>query len=384
MLTCQRSAFQLPEDQHYLNCAYMSPLLAGVEEAGIAGIRRKRNPAEIAPRDFFEGVNQVREQFAALIGAAEPNRIAVMPSASYGLTTAARNLPMRGGDSVVVASGQMPSNVYCWRRVAGEAGANLVTVDPPAGSASFTEAILEAIDDRTAIVALGTVHWFDGRRLDLDRIAERTRQVGARLVLDGTQSVGAVPFDVERIRPAALVVACYKWLLGPYSVTLAWFGPEMDHGVPLEETWLARPGSEDFGRLAEYRDGFRPGAARYDVGETSNFVLMPMVAAGLERLASWTVPAVAQYCERLTGIITGAAADLGYAVGHPDERSPHISGVRLASADQGERLQDALRRRRVSVSVRGDAVRISPHVYNDEADAAALVSALEEVRVASR
>jgi len=378
MLHCQRDAFQLPEDAHYLNCAYMSPLMRSVEDAGVVGIRQKRNPAGIRPADFFDEVNRVRGLFAQLIQAGDDTRVAVVPSSSYGLTAAARNLPLASGQSVVVAAGQMPSNVYCWRRVAAERHGTVHTVAAPAaGDTTFTEAIIDAIDERTAVVALGTVHWFDGRRFDIEAIADRARAVGANLVLDGTQSIGAVPFDVERIRPAAIVASCYKWLLGPYSVTLAWYGPEMDDGVPLEETWLARPESDDFSRLAEYRDDFKPGAARYDVGETSNFALMPMVRAGLEQLVEWSVEEVTAYCGRLTDEVVRAAERLGYAVANPQERSPHIVGIRLRSDAQGAVLRESLAARNVQVSIRGDAVRVSPYVYNDGEDVSALVGALE-------
>jgi selenocysteine lyase/cysteine desulfurase len=378
MLHCQRDAFQLPANAHYLNCAFMSPLMHSVENAGVEGVRQKRNPADIRPADFFDEVNRVRGLFARLIQAEDATRVAVVPSASYGLTAAARNLPMEAGQAVVVAAGQMPSNVYCWRRLAVERQGTVRTVaEPVGGDKTFTEAILDAIDERTAVVALGTVHWFDGRRFDIEAIADRARDVGANLVLDGTQSIGAVPFDVERIRPAAMVASCYKWLLGPYSVTLAWYGPEMDGGVPLEETWLARPGSDDFSRLAEYCDDFRPNAARYDVGETSNFALMPMVRTGLEQLVEWSVEEVAAYCGGLTDEIVKAAERLGYDVVNARERSPHIVGIRLRSDAQSVALRDALDARNVQVSVRGDAVRVSPYLYNDRGDIDALVGAME-------
>jgi len=91
MLTCQRHLFSLPPNLHYLNCAYMSPLLKAVEEAGIAGIRRKRDPSAITPAAFFEDVQQVRQLFARLINAGDPHRIAVIPSVSYGMATVAKN-----------------------------------------------------------------------------------------------------------------------------------------------------------------------------------------------------------------------------------------------------------------------------------------------------
>ena len=101
MLHCQRDAFQLPANDHYLNCAFMSPLMRSVENAGVEGIRQKRNPADIRPADFFDEVNRVRGLFAQLIQAEDSTRVAVVPSASYGLTAAARNLSMEAGQEVV-------------------------------------------------------------------------------------------------------------------------------------------------------------------------------------------------------------------------------------------------------------------------------------------
>ena len=86
---------------------------------------------------------------------------------------------------------------------------------------------------------------------------ERTRAVGAALILDGTQTVGAVPIDVKALDPDALIVAAYKWLLGPYSLSLAWFGECYLDGVPLEEAWIGRRGSENFAGLVDYVDDQR-------------------------------------------------------------------------------------------------------------------------------
>jgi selenocysteine lyase/cysteine desulfurase len=234
-----------------------------------------------------------------------------------------------------------------------------------------------AIDNRTGVVAVGTVHWTDGRVFDVERLADRARAVGAHLVLDGTQSIGAMPFDVERVQPAAVVSASYKWLLGPYSIGAAWYGPVLDGGVPLEETWLSRPGSDDFAKLADYRQDYREGATRYDVGETSNFILLPMFRAALEQVKEWTVEAISSYCQRLTGQVADEALRLGYGVPDAEELAPHIIGLRLDPA-RGEALRAALERRHIKVSLRGDAVRVSTYLYNDERDIAALTDALQE------
>ena len=239
MLSCQKDLFALPADAHYLNCAYMSPLSRRVEAAGIAGIRRKLVPSDITARDFFAGPDAVRRLFAGIVGCPDPERIAVIPSVSYGMAAVVRNTALRPGQNVVTLLDQFPSNVYPWRRLCGGGHATLRSVGAPTGGPGGAEAwnaaILDAIDDGTALVAVPHVHWTDGTRFDLEAISARARQVGAMFVIDGTQSVGALPFDVEAIQPDALVCAAYKWLGGPYSIGVAYFGPRFDGGLPVED-----------------------------------------------------------------------------------------------------------------------------------------------------
>ena len=381
MLSCQKPGFSLPEGLHYLNCAYMGPLSARVEEAGAAGIRRRRDPTAVTPADFFTEARGVRERFARLVNAPDPLHVAIVPAASYGLAVVARNTRLERGQNIVVAHEQFPSNVYPWRRIAAEAGAEVRAVAPPEGAAVRGEAwnarLLEAIDGGTALVALGHVHWADGTRFDLEAVGDRAREVGAALVVDGTQSVGALPFDVQRIRPDALVCASYKWMLGPYGAGVAWFGPRYLDGVPLEENWINRAGSEDFSGLVQYRDEYQPGALRYDAGERANPVLLPMLSAALDQLLEWTPEAVQAYCAALTAGLGGEAAALGYAMEDPRWRGAHLFGIHPAGVELA-RVQEALARRRVAVSVRGASLRVSPNVYNDAADVEALLDALRE------
>ncbi len=122
-LECQRAAFSLPEDLHYLNCAYMSPLPRVVEEAGVRGIGRKRNPSALVAEDFFEESEEVRRLFSALVNAPDPASVALLPSVSYGIGVAARNTPLAHGQNIVLLHEQFPGNVYAWRRLAAESGA---------------------------------------------------------------------------------------------------------------------------------------------------------------------------------------------------------------------------------------------------------------------
>lgn len=377
MIDCRRADFTLPEGTHYLNCAYMGPLSRRTQEAGRLAVLRKGDPSRIAAEDFFQESDRARTLFAELIGAPAA-RIAIVPAVSYAMAIAERNLDFTGG-AVVIASEQFPSNVYAWRRLCRRTGATLRTVPPPpsaARGAAWNEALLEAIDHDVRLVALPHVHWTDGTRFDLEAIGERARQVGAAFVVDGTQSVGALPFDLQRVQADLVACAAYKWLLGPYGIGFVYLGERFADGEPIEETWIGRAGSEDFRGLVDYRDAYQSGAARFDVGERSNFILLPMVIAALEQLGEWGAPRIQEYCRALLGDVLGEAETFGYHVERPEWRAAHLIGVRAPAAVELAALDAELRRRNVFASLRGSALRIAPNVYNDEDDAAALLESL--------
>ena len=379
-LACQRHLFGLPRGLHYLNCAYMAPVSDRVQSAAHQAIERLRAPSQIRPEDFFAPSDSVRRHFAKLIRADDYRRVAIVPSVSYAMATVANNTALEGGDNVVVVHEQFPSNVYTWKRACDATGATLRIASP--GTAQYDRAeawnaaLIESIDERTKLVTIPHLHWTDGTRFDLDRVAERVHAVGGRLVIDGTQSVGAIPFDVRATPVDAVVCAGYKWLMGPYSTGLAYFGAAFDDGVPIEENWIARRGSEDLSALVHYHDEYQPGAARFDVGERSNFVLLPMLEAGLSQVLEWGIESIQAYCERISAEAIRDLEDLGYRVGPAQHRGAHLFGVRFPSTVDVEALRAALTNHRVSAAFRGDAIRVSPHVYNDASDLDALVQAL--------
>jgi selenocysteine lyase/cysteine desulfurase len=358
----------------------MAPLARSVEAAGMAAIQRRRDPSQVLPADFFRDCDRLRELFATLIGARDPRRVAILPAVSYGIAVVARNLVPRAGQNVVIVEDQFPSNVYAWRTLSRRCGMDLRTVTRPGAGLPCAEKwnarVLEAIDADTAIVALPNVHWTDGSLFDLCRIGEEARSRGAALIVDGSQSVGALPLDVEEIQPDALICAGYKWLFGPYSVALGYFSERFDDGEPLEETWIARHGSEDFQGLVQYNDSYQPGAVRYDVGERSNFTLMPMMVAALEMVLEWQPARVQAYCRSLLEDFVKRMGALGLAVEADGWRGAHMLGVRLPELAL-DSLQEQLAEAGVFASLRGDALRVSAHVYNDASDVQALADVLE-------
>ena len=384
-LPCQKSLFDLDEGVHYLNDAYMTPNLKSVTAAGIAGVKRKAKPYLLSPEDFFSDVDEVRKLYATLIETDNWQRIALIPSVSYGLAPVIKNVPVKSKGNLVLLSEQFPSNVYAWHRLAREYDLQIRTVQPGQDLFSRYEAlnnaVINAIDDQTVAVACAPVHWAHGLKLDLDAIRAKTLRHNAWLVIDGTQAIGALPFSINRIQPDALIIGAYKWLLGPYSLGLAYYGPAMDQGIPVEEGCMNRQDSEIFERLLDYQPENRPYAGRDQVGEVSNFALVPMLKAALLQLLDWGVYSVQQYCQTLIRNPYRELEELGVIIEPEASRAGHLTGLFIPeNGFDRAKLTAVLRQRQVYVSNRGSFVRVAPHVYNTPEDLDQLVASIREAR----
>ncbi|MFZ1133098.1 MAG: aminotransferase class V-fold PLP-dependent enzyme, partial [Terriglobales bacterium] len=321
MLPCQRHLFDIPYDVAYLNCAYMSPLMKPVIEAGNTALARKAHPWELTPEKFFTGSDEFRATAAQVVGGTAED-IAIIPSASYGIATAARNLPIGKGQRILVLEEQFPSNYYAWQRRAEETGAALKVVAWPEGH-DWTAAVLNALTDEVAIAALPHVHWTSGGKLDLVRIGEACRRIGAALALDLTQSLGALPFNVREVQPDFAIAANYKWLLGPYSVGLMYVAPKWQGGRPLEENWIQRANARDFSSLILYTEGYDAGARRFDMGERSNFALLPPAVRAMKQLLEWDVARISETVGGLNRQLAAGAEEVGFSAPAEPWRAPH-------------------------------------------------------------
>ncbi|MEZ4774230.1 MAG: aminotransferase class V-fold PLP-dependent enzyme [Bacteroidia bacterium] len=380
--------FNLDPEVIYLNGAYMSPMLREVEEAGITGILGKRSPNRISTDDFFAPVKALKSAFTKLVGGDTPERVALIPSVSYGMAIATRNIPLRRGEKIILADEQFPSNVFGWEKLAHHTGASVIRVTPPQDFSDrgehWNEKILNAIDESTKVVALPHFHWVDGTRFDLLAIRKKTWEVGAKLIIDGTQSIGAFPFDIQEIQPDAVIAAGYKWLMGPYGLGLAWFGPFFDDKEPLEENWINRMGSEDFSSLARYEPHYQPFARRYDMGEQSNFILVPMLTTAIGWINRQGVDHIQGYCKELVSKPLEILQSAGYQVEQPGWRSNHLVGIYLPKGLAVNHIKQELEKEKIFISVRGKSLRVSPHLYNEPADLEKLVSVLMNVSAKHR
>tara|TARA_Y100001934_G_scaffold281438_1_gene391122 strand:- start:6333 stop:7466 length:1134 start_codon:yes stop_codon:yes gene_type:complete len=374
MLECQRDLFTLRDDVHYLNCASKSPLLRASEEASMRGLMSQRLPEGTPPADYFAEPDRLRELFAQLIHC-DPVRVAIAPSVSYGLSIATHNLRLRPDQNVVVVKDEFPSIVYASLAANNTSGGQLRTVPRESTGSAWTGRLIEAIDTATGLVSLSPVHWMYGTRFDLQAVADRCRETGTLLVIDGTQYVGAVPFDFAQVQPDLLVVASYKWLFGPYQLGLAVVGDRLLDGVPFEHHWSPRAGSEDTSNLI-YEPRYREGARRFDVGEFNNPITVPSLNAGLEQVLAWTPAAIQEYCGALANRLMQQLDDSRYSLPPAEDRYAHILGISLKDPGRIVSVVQALSARNVRVSKRGPVLRVSPHVYNTTDDIDALAKVL--------
>ena len=348
----------------------MSPMLKKVEKAGIAGIKQKRKPYQIVPNDFFQNVTLTKKCFSSIIDCDNHERIAIIPAASYGIANVVNNIKLNPGEEIILVDEQFPSNVYPWLAYANNKNINVVFVKRPNSlngcGKKWNEKILKSINNKTKVVAIGHVHWADGTLFDLLSIRKKTKKVGALFIIDGTQSIGALPFSIKKFKPDALICAGYKWLMGPYGIGLAYYGPYFDKGDPIEDNWINRKGSENFSGLVEYNNEYGVFSKKYNVGQQSNFILIPMLLEGLKQITRWGVNNIQDYCKNLIGEEIKKIDKKKYWVEEESYRSNHLFGT--VPVEKDNKLLKKFKEKKISISIRGNKIRISPNVYNSKSE----------------
>jgi selenocysteine lyase/cysteine desulfurase len=381
-IECQRHLFDLPDDAAYFRCASSSPLLKRGCVDGQEGVARKLRPWTIGAADTVEAMERVRALLAGLTESSADDW-ALAPSAAYGASSAAAVLPLARGQEVVLVAEEFPALVYPLTEKARAAGATITTVARPADG-DWTQSVLAAINARTGIVGLCQANWLDGAMLDLELVASACRRVGAALLLDLSQSLGAVPLSLRRIDPDFVVAVAEKWLFGPCRLSYLYVAPRWHGARPLETGWASRAHGLDMTKLTSYAEAYAPGARRFDVDEHSDYVALPQAILGLEQVAAWGVARIAASLRPITGEIAARAQALGFVAPAAAVRAPHLLGLRAQSGAITPALATALEARGVYVAVRNGVLRIGPHLYNNARDLDALFAALAEVWRAER
>jgi selenocysteine lyase/cysteine desulfurase len=369
MLPSQRALFDIPEHVCYLNAAAVGPLPRAVKAAGEFGVARKAQPWAIEPGNAQKQFERARAAAARLINA-EPDDVALISSVSYGIATAGKVLAIPRGSRMLLLQDDHSSPVLEWQGRAAAQGFTIEVVARP-DDGDWTTALLAAIDRPGAppvgLAAISSVHWADGGAVDLDRIAAALKAHGARFVIDATHGAGIMDLDVRRLDPDFLVFPTYKWVLGPYGRAFLYVAKRWQDGVPIEQAGSGRRAISSE-RAPYMRDtAYVANARRYDMGERDHYISLEMASVGMELVASWGSEAIVERLRMLTDRLADGLRNSGVLVSDPKLRAPHILSLRFPNG-MPDGLVDRLAAENVFATPRLGMLRISPHVYNDEAD----------------
>jgi selenocysteine lyase/cysteine desulfurase len=377
MLASQRALFDVPRHICYLNSASYSPLPLRTQEAARAAVGRKATPWTLEP-SFANTQHERARAAAARLIHADPADMALIPSISYGVATAAKILTIERGTRVIVLENDHSSPVLEWHTRADAQGFAVETVSRP-DDGDWTSAVLAAIERSGAppvgLASISSVHWSDGGLIDIEKVGLALRQRGASFLIDATHGAGVLTMDVRRLDPDFVIFPTYKWLLGPYGRAFLYVARRHQGGIPLEQTAFGRRDVRAENDVYFTDVSYLPDARRFDMGERDHFISMEMASIGMEMMAEWGASAVVQRLLMLTERIAEGLRGFSVSVPEPHLRAPHILSLGFRNGMPAG-LIEGLATEGIYVAPRLGRMRISPHVFNDEADADRFVAAL--------
>ena len=377
MLASQRALFGIPRDICYLNSASYSPLPLKTLEAGRAAVGRKGAPWTLDSYFANRQHERARTAAARLINA-DPADVALIPSISYGVATAAKLLTIERGSRVIVLEDDHSSPVLEWQTRADAQGFAVETVRRP-HDGDWTSAVLASIERPGAppvgLASISSIHWSDGGLIDIEKVGAALRPQGARFLIDATHGAGVMAMDVTRLDPDFVIFPTYKWLLGPYGRAFLYVAKRHQGGIPLEQTSFGRRDVRAENKVYFADLKYVASARRFDMGERDHFISMEMASIGMEMMAEWGTAAVTQRLSMLTERITEDVRGLGVSVPERIVRAPHILSLGF-DGGMPAGLIEGLASDGIYVAPRLGRMRISPHVFNDEEDCDKFVAGL--------
>jgi selenocysteine lyase/cysteine desulfurase len=363
----------------YLDAASQGPIPLAASRAGREALGLKERPWRIGSATYVGLVREVRGLAGRLLGCPD-DAVALVTGAGQVVNAVARGLDLGADDEVLLPCHEFPSNDFPWRSLARRGvRVRVVDADHPSGAVSAARLASE-VGPRTRVVAFAHVSYLHGGRIDPAPIVEAARRVGALTVADGSQAAGALPLDLGASGVDVYAASAYKFLLGPYGAGVGFFSPRaLDRIREADVNWWSVRGSEDFNHLPTGTLEIEPGARRLDAHETASFNNLMPFAESLRLLLEATPAAVQArargLCDRLL-----AALPPGFEPASPlePEARSHIVCLRAGSAAATRAAFERLLAARVRVSLRGDRLRVSPHLYSEDSDLDRLAAALAE------
>ncbi len=377
----RRTEFPWTADTTYLNNASVGPLPERTRLVLEAFNRKRAAPFQLPDRDLFALMAQSRRLLAELIGAS-PEEIALTINTGFGLSLAARALPLKHGDIVLTSDREFPANVYPWMLLK-DRGVELERVPTtPEGWPDEARLLERLRDPRVRVVAISLVQFSNGYTVDLERLSAATRASGTYLVVDAIQGVGQVPLDVTRTPVDVLACGAQKWLLSPWGSGFVYVRRELIGQLrPSVTGWMAFEGTDDFTRLTQYDDTLRGDARRFEL-ITLPYQDFAGMNASVRLLLDAGIAAIAEHLLALHAPVLEWAAQWGVRVVSPV--GPRGSGILCVSPSDVGGAFRALKSAGVVCGLREGAIRLSPHFYNTVEEMERVVEILTQGSKTSR
>ena len=335
----RRTEFPWTDETTYLNNASIGPLPERTRKTLEEFNRRRSAPFQLPDRDIFTSMAESRRLAAELVGA-QPEEIALSINTGFGLSLAARALPLRSGDIVLASDREFPANVYPWMLLK-DIGVTLeLAPTTPEGWPDESRLLDRLRDPRVRVLAVSLVQFSNGYTVDLARLSAATRASGTYLVVDAIQAVGQLPLDLRKTPVDVLACGAQKWLLSPWGSGFVYVRRDLIRELsPSVTGWMAFEGTDDFTRLTavQRHPARRCQAVRADHPSVPGFCRDERVAgpaAGAGHRADRRPPARPAraglaWAERSGARVTspGGAARLRHSLRGPRERGRGVSGL---------------------------------------------------------
>ncbi len=375
-----REYFNIDDNISYLNSAYMGLLPKSSVQKGNYGFELKSKSWEIQWNDFYDKPENTRQLFSKLINA-DNDSVFFVPSASYGFSVFANNFKLDHRKTILLLEEEFPSNVWIWKELAKNQNGNVKFVRRPDDD-DWTSAILNDLNADTALVSVPNCHWTDGGLINLEILSKELREKNISLAIDGTQSVGVMPIDLQKIKPDFIVVSGYKWCLGPYSLGLAYIDSKYHSGEPIEYNWLSKlpiPADSKFPDMTAYDEFEFENARKFDFGQRGNFHLIPALESSLQLITNIGPENIYKYVDNLNEEIIKSTSEMRFSNIVRNLRARHYLGLRFENEIPNNFVEN-LAKENVFISARGKkAIRVTPHIWNNLNDIDKFLNALKRV-----
>ena len=362
-----------------LNAANVALMYHGAHQAIIewqddVALNGSNNFDENSEETVFGELHQV----ASRLINADPEDIAAGSSATELLCSLAWAISPSKDQNVVSTEIVFPSTVYPWQRVASSTGCEIRLAKEKNNFIHINE-IITLIDQHTAVVCISHVEYGNGQTLDLHLLAEAAHEHGALLVVDATQSAGAIPIDVQACPVDALISGAYKWLCGPFGAAFMYLAPHLQ--TKLEPGLVGFRSHKNMWELDASRIDYPQSAQKFEFS-TMAFGCAVGLTRAINFLNDVGVENIFQYNRLLADRLIEGLQPRGAVITSPLEDKSRSSIVRAHFENIGSnKIIQSLKRAGVFVSRRGDSIRFSPHLYNSMSDIDKALAEIDNILV---